>query len=180
MKTRNILFVLFGGAIIATIVMVSSMSCNQISRFYGNADELVADLSKHLVSITVDELKKKYDEGEMFYLLDVRELQEHAYGFIPGSVHVCGGVLPFRIGSDEFWEQEMLYTPLPEDEIVVYCKKGKRSVLAADNLKKLGYSNVKYLEGGWKKWELTFPLEYDKKLDILGGQHEEEGEAGGC
>ena len=85
----------------------------------------------------------------------------------------------FKMNNDEFWENEMTYPPQKTDEFIVYCKKGKRSVMAADALKRLGYENVSYLEGGWKKWELTYPLDYEEKLDKMGG-HEETEEVGGC
>jgi rhodanese-related sulfurtransferase len=104
---------------------------------------------------------------------------EHYPGFIPGSINTPGGVLIFKMTDDGFWEEEMSYTPTKEDEIIVYCKKGKRSVLAADALLKLGFSNVTFLEGGWKNWELTYPLEYDKALDKM-NHSEPAGESGGC
>jgi len=114
----------------------------------------------------------------MFYLVDVREAEEHAYGYIPGSINIPGGSLVFNVGNEGFWEQEMLYVPQKTDEIILYCKKGKRSVLAADALRKIGYTNIKYLDGGWKNWELTYPLEYEKKE--ITGHHEEKKESGGC
>jgi len=151
----------------------------QKEKQYDNADAYVTDLQQTLDFVTSDQLKMKIDSMELFYLVDVREQTEHAYGYIPSSINICGGSLIFKVGNEDFWEQAMLYAPLKEDEIIVYCKKGKRSVLAADNLRKLGYSNVKFLDGGWKGWELTYPLEYEKNLDLLGG-HAEVEETGGC
>ncbi len=163
-------------ALFAALILLPS--CNK-EKVYSSADEWVADVQRNLKTITVEQLKQKIDDFDMFYLLDVREANEHYPGFIPGSINVPGGVLIFKMKNDEFWEGQMSYTPTLEDEIVVYCKKGKRSVLAADALKKLGYENVTFLDGGWKNWELTYPLEYDKNLDML-NHSEPAGESGGC
>jgi len=159
---------------IATVIV----SCSK-EKQYATADEWVAETQQGLDVLKVEDLKKKIDDFEMIYLLDVREPNEHYPGFIPGSINVPGGVLIFKMQSDDFWEHEMAYTPQKVDEIIVYCKKGKRSVMAADALQKLGYSNVKFLDGGFKKWELTYPLEYEENLDQMGGgvSHEE---VGGC
>jgi 3-mercaptopyruvate sulfurtransferase SseA len=50
--------------------------------------------------------------------------------------------------------------------------------LAVESLKKLGYKNVKYIEGGFKKWELTYPLMQEKNLEEGSGHQVEE--VGGC
>lgn len=163
-------------ALMAGLVILTSCTKEKV---YTSADEWVSEVQTHLKAVTVEQLKQKIDDFEMFYLLDVREPMEHYPGFIPGAINVPGGVLIFKMANETFWEDQMSYTPTKEDEIIVYCKKGKRSVMAADHLKKLGYNNVKFLEGGWKKWELSYPLEYDKALDKMGG-HESEGEVGGC
>nr|NQU92333.1 rhodanese-like domain-containing protein [Bacteroidota bacterium] len=159
-------------------LMLIIVSCSK-EKQYATADEWVAETQLGLEKIKVEDLKKKIDDFEMIYLLDVREPNEHYPGFIPGSINTPGGVLIFKMQNDDFWESEMAYTPQKEDKIIVYCKKGKRSVMAADALKKLGYKNVKYLDGGFKKWELTYPLEYDEKLDQMGGGSSHE-EVGGC
>lgn len=172
MKKEKILFMFT----MALTILFSSCSKE---KQYTTADEWVTDLQKDLVAISVEELKAKIDDFEMIYLVDVREPEEYYPGFIPGSINAPGGVLIFKMGSDEFWESQMAYTPQKEDEIIVYCKKGKRSVMAAESLKKLGYRNVKYLDGGWKKWELTYPLEYDKDLDKLNHSGPAK-EVGGC
>lgn len=173
MKKFGILFIM---ALFAGLMMLTS--CNK-EKIYSSADEWVADVQTNMKTVTVEELKKKIDDFEMFYLLDVREPEEHYPGFIPGAINVPAGVLIFKMSDDKFWEEQMSYTPTKEDEIIVFCKKGKRSVMAANALKKLGYKNVEFLEGGWKYWELNYPLEYDKDLDKL-NHSEPAGESGGC
>ena len=50
--------------------------------------------------------------------------------------------------------------PDKERELILYCGGGFRSVLAADNLKKMGYTNVISMDGGWREWnEAGYPTE---------------------
>lgn len=162
-------------AILFSLALLNGCNKQQI---YESADEMVAAAAKSVTQITVDDFKKKYDEGELYTLIDVREPGEYNAGFIPGSVNIPAGLLIFNIGKDEFWESEMLYKPEKDEEIIVYCKKGKRGIMAAKSLHELGYKNVKNIEGGWKNWEMNFPLEYEKNLDAM---HEApHAEEGGC
>jgi rhodanese-related sulfurtransferase len=120
------------------------------------------------------------EEGTVFTLIDVREDAEHYAGYIPGSVHLSRGRLEFNIDKDEFWEEEGLYKPAKDEIIVLYCKKGERSVLAAEALGKLGYKKVYTIIGGWKTWERTYPDEYEKNLEKLGGHEAAPAKSGGC
>ena len=157
--------------------LVIFWGCNKIDT-YINADEMVAEASKRLSTISVEELKIKVDSFEIFNLIDVREPSEHNHGFIPGSVNIPRGTLEFRIGNEEFWESTGFYFPEKNEQFVLYCKKGSRSILAAETLKKLGYKNVVFIEGGWKKWELMYPLLQEKNLELE--SHGSEKEVGGC
>lgn len=161
------------------VVLISMAACKK-DETYENSDAWVAAATEKLDPITVEQLKTKIDSMEIFYLVDVRQPMEHYHGFIPGSINIPGGSLPFNMENDLFWENEFLYKPEKSDLIVVYCKKGKRSVLAAEALKKLGYNNILFLDGGFKKWELTYPLEYETRLDMLNHGADEGGEVGGC
>jgi len=147
----------------------------------GFAERLLIYTDGNLARIERDTDKdQKMDSLEIFYLIDVRELGEHVYGYIPGAINIPGGILIFKMGNEAFWDNEMIYPPEKTDEIIAYCKKGKRSVIAADYLDRLGYENVNFLEGGWKAWEMAYPLEYEENLEMLGGSHDAEEDAGGC
>lgn len=164
---------------ISIVILISTLTgCNK-NQGFDNVDAMVAASTKNVELITVEDLNIKIDSMEAFNLIDVREEKEFYHGYIPGSICIPRGVLEFRIANEDFWMNEGLYLPEKEELFIIVCKKGSRSVLAAESLKKLGYHNVLVLDGGWKKWELTFPDIYEKDLDALGG-HEEVEEAGGC
>ena len=153
------------------------VSCKQQAN-YMNVYEMVAEAQLTTHGISADELDKKIDNGDMILLIDVREPNEYNAGYIPGAVNMARGILEFNINKDKFWEVAMLYMPEKDEEIILYCRKGKRSILAAQTLQQLGFTNVKYLMDGWKKWEMTFPEKFEKNLDQLG--HDDGGEVGGC
>lgn len=158
-------------------ITVLFIGCNKNDTF-SSVDEMVIEAGKNLKTITVEELKTKIDSFEMFNLIDVREAAEHNFGYIPGSVNIPRGTLEFKIASEEFWVSTGFYYPEATEEFVLYCKKGSRSILAAEALMKLGYKNVKIVEGGFKKWEMSYPLLQEKNLELQ--SHGAEEEVGGC
>lgn len=158
------------------LIALISVSCEQSTTF--DTDQLVQQAFENIDLVTTEQLKAKIDNGDMILLVDVRDKNEHSFGYIPGSVNISRGTLEFKIGNQEYWDSEFLFPPEKSDEIIVYCKKGKRGALAAQRLQQLGYTNVKNLDGGWKQWEHTYPLFYEKNLEDVGhGAVEEEG---GC
>jgi len=173
MKTLKILL---GISIVVLIIAVTG--CNKTQSFE-KVEDMVAASTNNVEFLTAGDLNVKIDSMEAFNLIDVREASEFNRGYIPGSVSIPRGVLEFKIANEDFWMNEGLYLPEKEELFILVCKKGSRSILAAESLCKLGYHNVLVLDGGWKKWELTFPLIYEKNLDALGG-HAEEEESGGC
>ena len=168
---KSYLFQLLG--LLSIFLMIS---CSDNTKVYQNVDEMIAELSPKVDMLTVEELHTWLDTG-MVLLVDVREANEFNPGFIPGSVNIPRGLIEFKIAKDEFWENQFLYPPLKEENIVLICKKGHRSIMTVDAIKKLGFKNVKVLDGGFKKWEMTYPLEQEKNLDQV---HEGGGEVGGC
>jgi rhodanese-related sulfurtransferase len=111
---------------------------------------LVNDAKRRVRELTIDDVKAKLDRGEKFHLVDVREDNEWAKDYISGAIHLGRGVLERDI------EQRL---PDPGAEIVLYCGGGFRSALAADNLQKMGYTNVFSMDGGIRDWRAKgFPL----------------------
>ncbi len=88
--------------------------------------------------ITAEEAKKIMDSGEEYVLLDVREQDEFDKGHIPGAI-----LIPYT--EIENKAEEML--PDNDKQILVYCRSGRRSKIAAESLAKLGYTNIKEFGG---------------------------------
>jgi rhodanese-related sulfurtransferase len=112
--------------------------------------KIVDDARKRIREANADEVKTKLDRGEKFLLVDVREESEFAKDHLPGAIHLSKGVIERDI------EQRVpdLNTPM-----VLYCGGGFRSALAADNLQKMGYTNLISMAGGIRVWkEKGFPL----------------------
>jgi rhodanese-related sulfurtransferase len=111
---------------------------------------LVDEVKKRIREVTVADVKAKLDRGEKFHLIDVREESEWARDHLPGAIHLGKGVIERDV------EQRL---PNPSEPIVLYCGGGFRSALAADNLQKMGYTNVVSMDGGIRGWhEKGFPL----------------------
>lgn len=95
-------------------------------------------------NISVKELKERLNAGEKVNLLDVREPDEHAEFNIGGKLHPLGKIQSMQVDELEDWKNE---------EIIVYCRSGRRSVTACLFLDTLGFSDTKNLEGGVLEWQ---------------------------
>ena len=112
--------------------------------------QIVNDARARVKELTVDDVKAMLDRGEKFLLVDVREESEFAKDHLPGAIHLGKGVIERDI------EQRV---PDTAAKLVLYCGGGFRSALAADNLQKMGYSNVISMDGGIRVWrEKQYPL----------------------
>jgi len=159
-----------------------SMKNKPESKLYENLDEMVAEARSMTSTISIDDFHKLMQSETAYILIDVRLPEEHKKGFIPGSVSIPRGVLEFRIDSEKVWDEEGMYVPEKDEMLVLYCKKAKRSVFATRALKQLGYTNIKYLSGGWTEWHSQYPELKEDKIEEgadLGVAAEEE-ESGGC
>ncbi len=123
---------------------------------YENGAEMAANAKPTIEEISVDELNIKIEAMDDFFLIDVRQPEEFENGNIPYSTQISRGVLEFKIGDKSFWEAEQWYVPEKDAEIIIYCKKGDRGILATKALNELGYSNVKNLAGGIVAWNPEF------------------------
>ena len=104
--------------------------------------QLAADAKTRVREITPAEACEWQADGAV--LIDVRESEEFAKGHAEGAIHLSRGVLELRI-------EETI--PDPKTAIVCYCGGGTRSALVAENLQRMGYTNVLSLAGGFKAWK---------------------------
>ncbi len=112
--------------------------------------DLVEEAKGKIVTISVSDAKALFDKGGVIFL-DVRERKEFKSGHIPGAMHLSKGLLEHKIAKK---------IPDKNASIVVYCKTGGRSALAAYSLVRMCYKNVKSMDGGWKAWtKAGYPVE---------------------
>jgi len=115
--------------------------------------KIVDDARSRIRETNVDEVKNRLDRGDKFLIVDVREESEFAKDHIPGAIHLGKGVIERDIEAK---------VPGLDTEMILYCGGGFRSALAADNLQKMGYTNVISMDGGIRGWrEKSFPLTKD-------------------
>lgn len=111
---------------------------------------IVNDAKSRVKQTSIHDVKTKLDRGERFTLVDVREESEFTKDHLPGAVHMGKGVIERDIE---------LRVPDLNTPMVLYCGGGFRSALAADNLQKMGYTNVISMDGGIREWrENNYPL----------------------
>jgi rhodanese-related sulfurtransferase len=115
--------------------------------------KIVDDARSRVRETNVDAVKTRIDRGDKFLLVDVREESEFAKDHLPGAIHLGKGIIERDIEAR---------VPDLGAEMILYCGGGFRSALAADNLQKMGYTNVISMDGGIRGWrEKNYPLVKD-------------------
>jgi rhodanese-related sulfurtransferase len=115
--------------------------------------KIVDDARTRIRETNVNDVKKRMDRGDKFLLVDVREESEFAKDHLPGAIHLGKGVIERDIEAR---------VPDLNAEMILYCGGGFRSALAADNLQKMGYTNVISMDGGIRGWrEKSYALVKD-------------------
>lgn len=107
---------------------------------------LVDDAKQRIKEISASALQQ--EQQHAYYLVDTREDREWQQGAIPDAIHLSKGIIERDIEAT---------IPDKTAMIILYCGGGYRSALAADNLQKMGYSNVFSLTGGYHAWQLLQP-----------------------
>ena len=111
--------------------------------------KLVEDVKKNVREVSVADTRKKMEAGVPVF--DVREDLEYAASHVKGARHLGKGIIERDIEAT---------VPDKNAEMILYCGGGFRSALAADALRKMGYTNVWSMAGGWRAWnEAGAPVE---------------------
>ena len=100
-------------------------------------------------TISVEEVKKRVDNGEQLNILDVREPYENAEFNIGGTLLPLGKIQGMQLEDIEDWKN---------DEVIIYCRSGNRSGQACHILEAAGFTNVKNLVGGMLDWREKFKV----------------------
>jgi rhodanese-related sulfurtransferase len=106
-------------------------------------EKLVAQAKKNITEMSPADAAEKSKSGEAV-IVDVREKDEWDEGHIPDAIHMSRGTIELDI------EEKV---PDFNVMIVCHCGGGGRSALAAENLQKMGYKNVRSMAGGFKAWK---------------------------
>ena len=113
--------------------------------------KLVNETRARIKECTVAQAKARLDSVEALHFLDVREDHEFAKDHAKGARHLGKGIIERDVET---------LIPNKEEAIVLYCGGGYRSVLAADVLQQMGYTNVVSMDGGIKGWrDAGYPIE---------------------
>jgi rhodanese-related sulfurtransferase len=113
--------------------------------------DLVKDAKTRVKEIDINEYQRMKQAGEPHMLVDVREDSEWAAGHAAGSMHLGKGIIERDIEAK---------VPDKNTKLILYCGGGFRSALAADNLRKMGYTDAISLDGGWRAYSQSgLPVE---------------------
>ncbi len=107
-------------------------------------DQLMSEARKEVKELSVDEVQKLAAKNGKYLLLDVREKEEYREGHLEGSVSIPRGFLEMRVESA---------IPEKSTPIIAYCAGGVRSLLAAKDMKEMGYQEVISMSGGYSAWK---------------------------
>ena len=104
---------------------------------------LVDDARARVRELSVADTRRRMASGDRVLVVDVREQSEWAAGHAAGATHLGKGIIERDIEAE---------VPDTSTELILYCGGGFRSVLAADVLQRMGYTNVASMAGGWRAW----------------------------
>ncbi|MCA9672706.1 MAG: molybdopterin-synthase adenylyltransferase MoeB [Myxococcales bacterium] len=110
----------------------------------GTVQDMLGSIRQRVREVTPDETREIHSKGNGTVIVDVRDKDEVDAGLIPGAVHLPKSFLELRV------EQAI---PERDTPIIAYCAGGVRSLLAADALQRLGYTNVSSMSGGFSRWQ---------------------------
>ena len=113
--------------------------------------DFVKEAKKTVKEISVVDAKAAMDSGKVDVILDCRTAKEFKKGHLPKAINLQRGLLEFKATEK---------IPNKDASIICYCKSGDRSCLSTYTLGKMGYTNVKSMDGGWKAWvKAGYPIE---------------------
>jgi rhodanese-related sulfurtransferase len=119
-------------------------------------EDFLAEARREINLVETDQAEALIEQDAL--VLDVREPAEYQSGHLPNAVNIPRGVLEFKVGN---------HPDLCDSQrsILIYCKNGGRSTLAAYTLKQMGFTQVDMLTGGFDGWSGTIhTIEVDPSI----------------
>ncbi|MDH5464544.1 MAG: rhodanese-like domain-containing protein [Thiovulaceae bacterium] len=131
--------------VIVSLLAVLAFAPNSYALHIEGVQTMLNEAQLMVTEIDPKDLKTKLDSDDDFFLIDLRETaqQEHGEIYHIDSFKITRGYLEFQV------EEKI---PDKKAKIIVYCCSGKRSLLAAKSLIRMGYKDVLSLKGGIKEW----------------------------
>jgi rhodanese-related sulfurtransferase len=110
--------------------------------------QMVGAAKKQVNTIKLEQFKAGFDAKKLGTIVDVRNPDEYAEGFIPGAVNVPRGLLEFTIWSHVGYPDKLDLNK----QLTLYCKSGGRCALATKTLKDMGFTNVTSADMTFESW----------------------------
>ena len=104
---------------------------------------IVDDAKARVKEVSIAETQARMASGARVRVIDVREESEWAAGHVAGAEYIGKGVIERDIEGK---------VPDKQEEVILYCGGGYRSLLAGDALRQMGYTNVASMADGWRGW----------------------------
>src|SRR5512135_218168 len=118
--------------------------------------DLIEEARRQVPEWSIDQVKEHLGNGHDYALVDVREKDEYREGHLGGAISLPRGFLEMRV------EQEV---PDKSRPVIAYCAGGTRSLLAAKQLKEMGYQKVISMTGGYTAWKNAgYPWHQDRQF----------------
>jgi len=111
--------------------------------------DFIAAAKASVTEISTADVQAKV--GTSTLLMDVREPGELQGGFLPGALNIPRGLLELK--ADLAFPMREARLADRDQEIIIYCASGGRSLLAGKTLQVMGFTNVKSMAGGFAKWQ---------------------------
>lgn len=149
--TRTLVLLLSSSLILAAQTPQAKKGARKAVTHNAEFLKLVNDAKSRIPQIDIEAYKKLVAAGEKHVLIDTREDNEWTAGHVKDAVHLSKGIIERDIEAK---------VPDKATKLILYCGGGFRSALAADNLKKMGYTQAISLDGGWRALQSSgLPLE---------------------
>ena len=145
-------------------------ACSPEMKEFENTEAMVADAMSDANIINLDDFKIVFDHQEVKRLIvDCREESEFIEGHIPGAINVPRGMIGF---SKQLTDRRI--------DLFVYSQTSDRAALAYASLKKLKFTKMEILDGGWNGWTEAYPELKEEGSGAAVVDAPEEEASGGC